>query len=538
MTFLVLFFWFIIFSKKFLFWSWLWQLKEYHRGRFLDHFRTDKGKKLIFSPLLALKTIVLLGFIFYPGPLPAYLVLALFSLEFVFSSVTFFKRKLKIPVLTRKTGIILSAGLSFGLLTVSFLSGARIPFREMAFILLIIDILAPLISTVLVLVFQPLTVALRDRLLEAAKKRREAAKNLLVIGITGSYGKTSMKEFLATILAGKYRVLKTKEHQNSEVGIAKCIIDNLQEDHEIFVVEMGAYNKGGINLLTNITKPKMGILTGINEQHMATFGSLKKTISAKFELIESLPEDGLAILNYDDPRIKKQKVADYNSRLKNVKFYSLFDKEADVWSENLTVERECVRFKVKTKDGQAFDFQLNSLGPHNVRNFLGAVCCAKYLGMSLSEINLAAAEINKQQSGMELKKGINGLNVIDATYSANPTGIMAHLDYLKLWPGKRIIIMPCLIELGKASKKIHKEIGRKIAEVCDLAIVTTKDRFKELKEGAEELPKTQPREKQIEIVFMEKPKDILKKIKDVGESGDIVLLESRVPGPLIDSLIK
>jgi len=538
MTFLIIFFWFVIFGKKFLFWSWLWQLKEYHRGRFLDHFRTDKGKKLIFNPLLAIKLILLLGFVFYSGILPAYLFLVLFFLEFIFTSVAFFRKKIKIPVITRKTGIILSAGLSFGLLTVSFLSGARTSFRQIAFIILIMDILAPLISTTLVLVFQPLTVALRDRLLEAARKRREAAKNLLVIGITGSYGKTSMKEFLATILAGKYKVLKTKEHQNSEVGISNCIIDNLQEDHEIFVVEMGAYNKGGIKLLTNIARPKIGLLTGINEQHMATFGSLEKTISAKFELIESLPEDGLAILNYDDPRVKKQKVTDYNSKLKNVRFYSLSDKEADIWSENITVEKECVRFKVKTKDGHAFDFQLNALGPHSVRNFLGAVCCAKYLGMSFSEISRAATEINKQQSGMELKKGIKGLSVIDATYSSNPTGIMAHLDYLKIWPGKKIIVMPCLIELGKASKRIHEQIGEKISEVCDLAVITSRDKFKELKKGFEKLPQTQPKERSAEIVFMEKPGDILRKIKEVGGSGDVVLLESRVPPPLIDLLLK
>ena len=538
MTFLILFLWFIVFTKKFFFWSWLWQLKEYHIGRFLDHFRTDKGKKLILNPLLVLKIVILFGVIFYPVIFSAYFVLLFFLLEFLLVSKAFINKTLRLPVLTRKTGIILSAGMSFELLTISFLSGADISLREISVVLLLIDILAPLISTVLVLVFQPLTVALRERLLKAARKRREAAKNLLVIGVTGSYGKTSMKEFLATMLARKYKTLKTKEHQNSEVGIANCIIENLEDDHEIFVVEMGAYNKGGINLLTKIARPKIGILTGINEQHMATFGSLKNTIRGKFELIEALPEDGLAVLNYDDPRIKKQKIEDYNRKLKNVRFYSLADKNADLWAENITVEKECVRFKIKTKNGQYADFQLNSLGMHNVRNFLGAVCCAKYLGMDLAEINKATGDINKQQSGMELKKGIRGLNIIDATYSANPTGVMAHLDYLKIWPDKRIIIMPCLIELGKASGEIHRKIGAKMAEVCDLVIITTKDRFKEIKEGAARLPQTQPREKETEIIFMENSDKILRKIKDFCGSGDIVLLESRVSGKLIDSLLK
>ncbi|MBI2042605.1 MAG: UDP-N-acetylmuramoyl-tripeptide--D-alanyl-D-alanine ligase [Candidatus Nealsonbacteria bacterium] len=530
MIFVASFLWLVIFAKKIFFWIWLWQLKEYHIGRLIDHFRTYKGKKLILNPLFAIKILAAFGIYFYSEVPMAYAILCLFFLEFIVSVRGFIKKSLKIPVLTRKTSVILSAGISFELLVISFLYGARVSLVKFTAFLLAVDIFVPVIASLLVLAFQPIAVAMREQALKQATRRIAEAENLLAIGVTGSYGKTSVKEFLAEILSKKYKVLKTEEHQNSEVGIANCITNKLEKRHEIFVAEMGAYNEGGIKLLTSIVKPKIGILTGINEQHMATFGSLRKTIKTKFELIEALPEDGLAILNYDDENIRKEKIENYNSKIKNVKFYSMTSKNADIWAENINADTKSLSFNIRAKDGDEADFRLNLLGAHNVLNVLGAAACAKYLGMSLDEISKACADIDPRRSGMQLKNGVNNLNILDSTYSSNPTGIISHLDYLKLWPGKKIIVMPCLIELGSASNEVHARIGRKIAEVCDLAIVTTKEHFRDIKDGASIKP--------IEVVFMEKPEEIIEKIKDFTNAEDIVLLESRVPGRVISNLVK
>jgi len=151
--------------------------------------------------------------------------------------------------------------------------------------------------------------------------------------------------------------------------------------------------------------------------------------------------------------------------------------------------------------------------------------------MTLEEISKACRKIKPRQGGMQLKKGIDGLNVIDATYSANPNGVISHLEYLKIWPGKKIIVMPCLIELGPASIGIHQRIGDKIGQVCDLAIITTKERFKEIKEGA--VAKEMKTEN---ILFVENPKEILEKIRGFAQPGDVVLLESRVSKELIKLL--
>ncbi|MFH1820500.1 MAG: UDP-N-acetylmuramoyl-tripeptide--D-alanyl-D-alanine ligase [Candidatus Nealsonbacteria bacterium] len=524
-------FWLIAFTKKLLFWIYLWQLKEYHVGRFADHFRTDKGKRLVFNYLLLVKVLGLLGIILFARLGLAssklvfvYLIIAVLLVESLFFLKRVKQKTFKSPVLTRKISLILTTGLSFELLILSFVFGVGI--KEVRGIagLMLLDILAPLIVSGLVLGFQPLAVVLRDRILNQAKIKRAQFKDLLVIGVTGSYGKTSVKEFLATILSSKYKVLKTERHVNSEVGIATSILDDLDENYDVFVCEMGAYGPGGIKLLADIAGPKIGIITGINEQHLSTFGSLARTIKTKFELIDSLPEDGVAILNYSNQHIRQENVSGHNPKLKNVRYFAL-DEEADVWARDIKADKETISFKLFSKDGETADICLNLIGQHNVSNVLAAVTCAKNLGMSFEEIAEAAKKIEPWQSGMELKKGVNGLSVVDATYSANPSGVISHLDYLKNWPGKKIIVMPCLIELGKASEEVHKSIGQKINEVCDLAIITTKDRFREIKKVA---PKA---------VFIENPGEIINKIKSFSQEGNVVLLESRISNQIINQLV-
>lgn len=471
---------FLIFIKLFLFWLWLWQLKEYHWGRFLAHFEAQKIKKFLSS--------------FW---------------------------RLKHPQFTKKVISIFLSGILLAIWWFSFFSGT------------FLIILAPLFTSLLVLLFQIPTIFWRKILIKRAKEKREQFKNLLVIGITGSYGKTSTKEFLATILSKKFNVLKTKKNQNSEVGIAQCILKDLKPEHEIFVVEMGAYNRGGIKLLADIAQPKIGILTGINEQHMATFGSQDNIIKTKYELIESLPEDGLSIFNGENfyclelyKRTKKTKRICHSVSLALERGL-----EPDIWAADVEVEKNSLSFKVFSKEGSFRDFKVNLSGGHNISNILAGVSCAKELSMNLEEISEACQEIRPEQGAMKILKGINGINLIDSTYSANPTGVMAVLEYLELWPGKKTIVMPCLIELGKASKDVHQRIGKKIGEVCDLAIIITKDYFKEIRKKAVEAGLEEEN-----IILLEQPVKILEKIKGFSGPGDVVLFEGRVPKQLIKKL--
>jgi len=535
----------------------------------LDHFQTEKGKKLLFNKIILLKFllvfILLSSFIsgFFEN-VPELLTKSSFLLLYIsiifgilFLLYTgeslkalkdFFGKKLKTPILTKKTLCLIIAGISTEILFLFILFQGMIYIYQMngiyvypkvitgdsfyPFGLLAFDILTPIIVSVIILFFQPLAVLGKNQIIKKAIRKREQFKNLLVIGITGSYGKTSTKEFLATILSEKFHpvksveggakqfnrvnILKTQEHQNTEIGVSQCILNDLKPEHEIFICEMGAYKRGEIKLLGDITKPKIGILTGINEQHLATFGSQENIIKAKYELIESLPEDGLAIFNGDNPYCLEL----YQRTMIKKRIYSLqssiMGKTPDIWAHNVKTEKDFITFKAFLNDDSA-DFKVNVLGAQNVLNILGAVAVAKELEMSLEEIARACRKIEPGQSGMQLKKGINGFNIIDATYSANPDGVIAHLEYLKIWPAqrdeplfdlryrsvKKVIIMPCLIELGKASKEVHKRIGQKIGEVCDLAIITTRERFEDIKGGAI---------KKENILFIENSKEILEKI--------------------------
>ncbi len=480
---LLIFFWAVRTTKAVLFWLYLWQLKEYHTGRFKAHFQTEKGKRLIWNKIFIGKLFLLVSFSFLFS-YAFFILLFVYFIELSKALLDFLRKRIKKPVLTKKTVFLIIFNLSFVFLIAAYIAiQTKMPLLQgLGFWLLLIDILIPLVVSLIVLLSQPLTVLLRNRVLEKAKKKREQFKDLIVIGITGSYGKTSTKEFLYTILSEKFKVLKTKEHQNSEIGIAQCILNDLKLEHKIFICEMGAYNKGGIKLLCDIVKPKIGVLTGINEQHMATFGSLENIIKTKFELIESLPKDGTAFFNAKNKYCQEL----YEKTLIKKKLYA---------REQETGEEE---------------------------NLAGAVAVAKELGMNDQEIEQAKKKI---KFGLQVEK-IKNLNIINSTYSSNPHSVISHLEYLKKWQGRRVIIMPCLIELGQASKQVHQRIGQKIDEVCDLGIITTKECFSSLEKSCDS--------KKCQIVFLENPKEIFEKIKDFNNKNDIILLEGRLSREIIN----
>ncbi len=517
--------WGVVMLKKLLFWLWFWQLKEYHLGRVLAHFDTYKGKSIILNPVLLGKVgVLMLYFINFN------LALVLTTLIFLIEGSIFAFKALKIsiirPRLTFKTfyltlaGLIIIAIFGSSFLFLGFLRDFLFPG------LLLLDLLTPLIFSTLVISLEPFAVLWRRKLMQRARAKRDQMKNLIVIGITGSYGKTSTKEILAHILSKRFKVIKTREHENSEVGISQRILKELSPEHEVFVCEMGAYQKGGIEMLCQIANPEIGILTGINQQHLATFGSQQNIIDAKFELLEYLPENGLAILNYDSKLVaenfKLKKI-----KAKKIKFYSL-KYQFDVWPEQVKVFKDSLCFNLKTLDGQEAFVRTRLVGQHNIENILGAILTAQQLGMSIKESALALRDL-EYKGTMVLKKGKEGVDIIDSSYSSNPEGVMRALEHLKLWEGKKVVVMPCLIELGSVAKEIHQRIGQIIAKTCDFAIITTKDYYQDLKNsaGAEGFDPAN-------IVFEERPSEIFKKLEPFLVPGNVILFEGRVPKGTIE----
>lgn len=521
--------WFVRVVRNISFWLYLWQLKDYHIGRFIDHFRTEQGKKLLWNRSIAVKLFFVISFVlvffgtqvlYVPGLFTyvfiSFWIIAFFVLYIVEGGIAFkrmLKKQLLLPVPTSKIVLLRLVLTIFTLLLlfyVQFALDLSLPLIWINPYLLLLgyDLLTPLIVSLVVLLFQPFAVFGRNRIIASARKKREQFKNLTVIGITGSFGKTSTKEFLSFILSQKFKVLKTKEHQNSEVGVSQCILNELNDSHEIFVCEMGAYGKGGIKLLANIAKPKIGIMIGANEQHLATFGSMENLLSAEGgkELVDSLPGEGVAIFNGNNKYAEK--LYQESKGMKKILC------GRDVKAENILIEQRGISFAIDNVGMKA-----NLLGGYNIDNLLLAITCARELGMNLEEIAMACSRIPQELGAMKLNTTKDGLNIIDSTYSANPDGVFSALEYLKVWSQKKILVMPCLIELGSASSEIHKKIGERIMEVCDLAIITTKDRFDDIKEGAKNSEK---------VICLEHEEQIVKKIQSIAGPGDVVLLEGRV----------
>ncbi len=528
--------------KFVLFWIFLWQLKNYHIGRFMDHFRTHKGKQIFFSPLPIVKCVLLVILLinYYFFDFVFYTLFIIYGIEVFLFLYSVIRKQFKKPVFTKKVlfltlfsilAVFLYLFFTHAIVVKSFESYPHV-FWFIAGLLLF-DIFTPLIVSAIVLIFQPFFVIARNNILKKAKIKISEFKNLTIIGITGSYGKTTTKEFLATILAKKFNVLATPEHKNSEIGIAQTILQDLNSSHEVFIVEMGAYNKGGINLLCDMVMPHIGLVTGVNEQHLATFGSLDNLLSAEGgrELVQCLPKDGLIVVNGDNRYcLDLYKKTGINKRVYTLKRDKI---DSDIWTEDVSVQKDKMSFIAVSREKEMDNFQVNVLGAHNIQNLLGAIVVAKELGMSMEEISQACKNIQPQHAGIVLKKGIHGITIIDSSYSANPDGVIADLDYLNIFEGKKIIVMPCLIELGEKSNQIHEELGKKIAEVCDLAIITTKDKFNELSAGF--ISQGMPARK---IVLCDKPKDIFAMITTMCKEGDAVLLEGGRPKELIKLLEK
>jgi len=517
---LLIIFWFLWELKYTLFWLYLWQLKDYHIPRFIDHFRTHKGRKLIFAPLQIVK-IVLLASFFIAGSLGEY-IFYLLLLIYIYQGVSFLiglsKKAIKRPVPTVK--ILFLTAVSAAVIYVFFVRS-----QEQVIALLIFDILTPIIISIVVLFFQPFFVLVRNQVLSRARdkiQKTKAVSGLKVVAITGSYGKTSTKEFLATILSKKFNVLKTKDHQNTEVGVARCILDDLKPNHEIFIAEVGAYNKGKVKEVCKILEPQIGIVTGVNEQHLSLFGSMKNLVSAEGggELAEFLVNKGLLIVNGGN----KYCLDLYKKFSGNKKIYSLHNKviSSDIWADSIAIDKNKISFLAVNKSGDLAHFDVRVLGGQNIQNLLAAILVASELGMSFGEIAEACKNIFPEQAGMTITQSGSGVYVIDSSYSSNPDGVMADLEYLKIFSGKKVIVMPCLIELGQASRAIHRKIGKKIAETCDLGIITTKEFFKEIVENAQNWG-----EQKKNILQISDAKLIREKITAFCKPGDAILLEGR-----------
>ncbi len=478
----------------------IWQLEEYRWDRFRVFVRTEQGKKFFKGYLLLWRPIALL-IIFYYSLYDYFnvkwLVFAVLLFELLRYGFKLYRRQLKFSTRTAKSFLII-------ILAILIEGGLLLWLKQWPFVFLMM-ILRFLIITLLVsLLILPTKLAKRFYIKKAIKKL-EQYPNLKVIGITGSYGKTTVKYFLSQILEKKFKVIKTPKNINTDIGIAKFILKNDFNGIDVFVVEMAAYKIGEIKTICEMVRPKIGILTAISEQHLALFGSLKKTQSAKYELLRSLPTDGLAIVNSDNEYCRQY--------LNELKCQVITFGGEQIYKPDLLV-----------------DEQLRALaigGKHNAMNFAPCILAAEYLGINREEIMAEVKNLKLPEQTLQIRQYGQSI-VIDDSYNANPAGFKAALKVLAGYADyEKIVITRGMLELGKRSDELHQEIGREIAAMADKLILITPDFRKPLARGIE---------KKIEILEKYKSTELLAYFKELKNKKAAILLENRVPANIIKEL--
>ncbi|MCM1053961.1 MAG: UDP-N-acetylmuramoyl-tripeptide--D-alanyl-D-alanine ligase [Bacteroides sp.] len=366
------------------------------------------------------------------------------------------------------------------------------------------------------LINKPVERGVNNHYINDAKRIINELPNLVTIGITGSYGKTSVKFYLNKLLSAKYNVLMTPESFNTTMGVVKTVRGSLNATYDYFICEMGAKGVGEIKEICDIVKPKHSMITSIGEQHLETFKSVDNIIKTKFEIADCIA-DGTVFLNYDNEYIKNRTVD------KNVVSYGL-TKGLDYYADNIAVTVKGTAFTVYHGE-ESEDFSTRLIGRHNVQNIVGAIAAANTLGVSFAELKAPVRRLEAVPHRMEIiDKG--GLVIIDDAFNSNPSGAKAALDTLALMEGFKILVTPGMVELGEREYELNKTFGAQAAAVCDYVIAVGEKQAKPITDGLREAGYSE--EKTFVAADLNEALakcDMLK----TGGSKKIILLENDLP---------
>ena len=313
-----------------------------------------------------------------------------------------------------------------------------------------------------------------------AKEKLRSMPNLKIIGITGSYGKTSCKNILADILNIKYNALPTPKSLNTFNGLMITVNNKLSKFDDIFIAEMGAYVVGEIHKLCELVGPKYGIITSIGTAHLETFGSEENIQKGKMELIEYLPEDGIGVLNADDPKQKSYQIKN-NCKILWIGIDN--QDNVDVLASDIKCSGSGTTFNVKFRgNDKEYKFETKLLGRHNVYNILSALALGYEFGISIKDLQLGVKKVRPVEHRLELKK-LGNFYQIDDAYNSNPIGAKSALDVLDMMDGDKVVVTPGMVELGPKEEELNEIFGKQIAEVADKVILIGEKRTKPIYNG-------------------------------------------------------
>ena len=306
-----------------------------------------------------------------------------------------------------------------------------------------------------------------------AARRRLADVDPLVVGVSGSFGKTTTKACLAAALEPLGPTYPTPASFNSRLGLVRAINEGLEPQHAAFIAELGAYRIGDIAALCELVKPKLGVLTSLGPAHLERFGSMDAIEQAEGELADALPPDGLFVTDANDDRCRR--VARERARCSVRLVSTTPHPDADVWADEIEISSGGTSFDLYRRDaGEPTRLRIRLLGTHNVANALFAAAVANHLGISDAQFARMIRRVAPPKHRLEpIVNGQAGVVVIDDSYNSNPTGAAGALEVLAAHEARRrILVTPGMVELGDREAEENRLLGTRAAGVCDLVILS------------------------------------------------------------------
>jgi UDP-N-acetylmuramoyl-tripeptide--D-alanyl-D-alanine ligase len=333
-----------------------------------------------------------------------------------------------------------------------------------------------------------------------------------LVGVTGSAGKTTTKEAIAHVLGARFRVLKSEGNFNNHFGLPLMLL-KLEPEHDVAVIEMGMSHAGEIRALAKIAEPEIGVVTNVGPVHLEFFDSLAGIARAKYELVESLPASGTAVLNADD-----EYVSQFGRDFKGTVVRYGTKATADIRAENIrSLGAEGSQFDVVTPDSRE-PARLPLVGEHNILNALAAIGVGLARGMRLAEATAALLTLAPaDKRGQVLQLG--NITVVNDCYNSNPKALQAMVEALAgMKAARRIVVAGEMLELGPAAEQMHRTAGRQMAEYKIDVLVGVRGQAQAMVESAQQAG--------TQAVFVATPEEAGQWLARETRDGDVVLLKA------------
>ncbi|MEA2446752.1 MAG: UDP-N-acetylmuramoyl-tripeptide--D-alanyl-D-alanine ligase [Actinomycetota bacterium] len=468
----------------------VFQLEGYKRGRFLEWCRSNRPKALFLSSQTHKKPLVMTG-----RAWRILVVAAVLNVMFILGLAAFAHLNLGGAPWDIVTWAIATIAAFFG---------------------------APLLLVLSDLLLVPVQAAINAYYRSKALARLRAV-NPVVIGVTGSFGKTSTKVAIAGLLGGPDEAYATPGSYNTPMGVCRAINEGLEDKHRFFVVEMGAYKVGEIAELCRFVHPTIGVLTAIGPAHLERFGSMDAIKRGKYEIVESLPADGVAVMNVDDPEVRT--LADSTESVAVVRYGTEVSGSPDITATILSVTGEGTSFTlVDNRSGASIAARTGLLGQHAMGHILAAVAVATSAGKSLEDVVPRIATLQPAEHRLQILKGTGGVTVIDDAFNSNPDGAAAALEVLAAMPGKRkVVVTPGIIELGPLQEEANENFGAGAARVADMLVVVARVNRDAIVAGAGRAGG------KAEVIVVDSLDEATEKLSTFLTAGDVVLFENDLP---------